>query len=882
MSRRTLLLFTVILLLATAARLHGIQTQSLWFDEGWSAYAAGQPTLVDAANADATNPPLYYVLLNVSARFLGETEFSLRLFSLFCGLLVIALTYRFARELFGGRGAIYAALLAACSPLLWWASQEARMYTLLAALVLVCALAWHRLYARPTRWWAWLALWSAELALLYAHNTAPVVVVWLNVVTVIAWVVKRRADTTLNWKVWISGQALVALLWMPYFFTRFVNLAEANRAVVSPPELSTEFALHLWQSFWQTPWERVLLSGESALPYLAILAAFVLLTRWRLAASRWLILHVLVLITGLVAALMVLGNEMHGRYLVMVVPLLLVPFAAGIAHLRPRLPRLGIAGLLVLLFLCNMRVAQTSDYRHDDARAMVQYYAETLDTDDTVLAWSYADRYELAYYWDRLGVRARRVTLPEGADLDAVLPLLPDSGDVGLNVWYTQRADYRGMLPCILGSGTVNEPVQHTVHGMSNLLYQGPALSLPQLTEVDLVFSDEVTAIAWVIAHGQIQPVTADQAQCLPIQIELLRDGDMDLKAALIVQNELGWEIARADAVFATPDQRTSAALPTGATLTAYPLLRLPYGAPEGEYRVFLRVYDETVQPSGYLPPAGVTISGRDGMIGVWQAPSGAAWEQVDRNDELSNRVDIPLGDNLTLIAHNASMEGAVTNGGDIRLTLLWQGAGEMPVLMLADEAAQWNVEVPTHIEAHGTITRDWRSVRVPAGAPSGVAELRLLDGTVIGSYTIESLPMLTEPPEYDQSVGIEFPGVGELVGYTLNEPVTADQAPVLNLVWRGGGTASEVSYTVFAQLVNTDGQVVAQSDSIPASHTRPTTGWRDDEYIEDRHTLSYNDLNRRGETMLIVGLYNAANNQRLQLTDGTDHVVLESGIVLR
>src|SRR5690606_29932663 len=102
-SLRSLILFVGILLLATSARLFQIQTQSLWFDEGWSAYAPNQPTLIDAANADATNPPLYYVLLNISARFLGDSEFSLRLFSLFCGLLVIALSYRFAKYLFGGR-----------------------------------------------------------------------------------------------------------------------------------------------------------------------------------------------------------------------------------------------------------------------------------------------------------------------------------------------------------------------------------------------------------------------------------------------------------------------------------------------------------------------------------------------------------------------------------------------------------------------------------------------------------------------------------------------------------------------------------------------------------------------------------------------------------
>src|SRR5690606_22495962 len=685
-SLRSLILFVGILLLATSARLFQIQTQSLWFDEGWSAYAANQPTLIDAANADATNPPLYYVLLNISARFLGDSEFSLRLFSLFCGLLVIALSYRFAKYLFGGRAGLFAALLAAASPLLWWASQEARMYTLLAVLVLICTFAWHSLQVRPsTR--MWLVLWGSELALLYAHNTGLVVAIWLNVVTVLAWLINRSIVRSFNWRWWLGGQVLVMLLWSPYFFTRYVNLAEANSAVVSAPDLTPEFALQLWQSFWQTPWERVLLSGESPLIYLGLLLAAILLIPWKRPAAHWLVIHSAILIAGLVGALIVLGNEMHGRYLVMVAPLLLIPLGAAIARIPLSIVRIGLVLVFLGVFFSNLIYAQTSDYRHDDARSMVGYYADVLDADDTVLAWSYADRYELAYYWDRLNVRAQRVTLPEGADLDVVLPLLPENGDVALNLWYTQRADYRRMMPCVLGNGTINEPEQYTVYGMTNFLYRQPSLDLPALAAADMTFTDEVAPLVRIIEAGQIRSVTADRAQCVPVRLELLQDVDVELKAALIVQNDLGWEIARADAVFATADQRTSDLLPSGALLTAYPLLRLPYGAPPGQSRVFLRIYDEVESPSGYTPPAGTTISRRDALLGEWDAPEGAAWEAVDRDALLPNLVDVAIQDDLTLIGHDASLDSAssVANGSEIRLTLLWRGSGDLPDLMLAD-----------------------------------------------------------------------------------------------------------------------------------------------------------------------------------------------------
>src|SRR5690606_9976171 len=125
---------------------------------------------------------------------------------------------------------------------------------------------------------------------------------------------------------------------------------------------------------------------------------------FRQVNARWLMIHVLLLIGGLLTGLSLIGNEMHGRYLVMVVPLLLVVLGAGLARLSwPVLSYIADGGFVALL-LVNVRLAQNRLYQHDEVRSMVRYYADTLTADDTVLAWSYADRYDLAYYWERLGV----------------------------------------------------------------------------------------------------------------------------------------------------------------------------------------------------------------------------------------------------------------------------------------------------------------------------------------------------------------------------------------------------------------------------------------------------------------------------------------------
>jgi uncharacterized membrane protein len=307
------LILMVWLWLGMAARLYHIQTQSIWFDEGWSAYAAAQPTLLGAVEADPTNPPLYYVSLNILASGFGDSPFALRYVSLLFGLLVIALAYRLGQQLFNSRAGIAGAALTALSPLLWWASQEARMYTLLAALVLLTAAAWHRVIGRAGRT-AWLVLWAGELALLYAHNTGPVIVLWLNLVTVVIWLLRRSLRRP-DWRVWFGGQVVVALAWSPWLVGRFLLVPGANSGFARDPQPIVSLLSRMWQALWAGPWAMVDKEPFALALAGAILLLAILLLPWRKPAARWLVLHGGALTGGLALGLGLLGSEMHGRYL---------------------------------------------------------------------------------------------------------------------------------------------------------------------------------------------------------------------------------------------------------------------------------------------------------------------------------------------------------------------------------------------------------------------------------------------------------------------------------------------------------------------------------------------------------------------------------------
>jgi hypothetical protein len=130
-----------------------------------------------------------------------------------------------------------------------------------------------------------------------------------------------------------------------------------------------------------------------------------------------------------------------------------------------------------------------------------------------------------------------------------------------------------------------------------------------------------------------------------------------------------------------------------------------------------------------------------------------------------------------------------------------------------------------------------------------------------------------------DTPINMKVPNVGTLIGYSISGDMSSRSQPfTLSLVWQAQ-QASAINYTVFAQLVSADGQVLAQSDSLPANGARPTTGWRTGEYILDDHTVIFNGGVTSASANLIIGLYDAATSQRVAITPTSDFITLQTGI---
>ncbi|NDJ63187.1 MAG: hypothetical protein GYB67_18855 [Chloroflexi bacterium] len=172
MSRRsTLLVLTLILLLAAATRILHIGEQSLWIDEGATYYILSQPDRIEALAHRDHHPPLYYALLDGWIALAGDSVVAMRMLSAFFSLLSVAAVYPLARTVNRDRPwfrdsivPILAVLLLTLSDPEVVLAQEIRMYALRTLLALLSMLFYIRWTQRATTRRA--ALWVITTALL--------------------------------------------------------------------------------------------------------------------------------------------------------------------------------------------------------------------------------------------------------------------------------------------------------------------------------------------------------------------------------------------------------------------------------------------------------------------------------------------------------------------------------------------------------------------------------------------------------------------------------------------------------------------------------------------------------------------------------------------
>lgn len=316
----------------------------------------------------------------------------------------------------------------------------------------------------------------------------------------------------------------------------------------------------------------------------------------------------------------------------------------------------------------------------------------------------------------------------------------------------------------------------------------------------------------------------------------------------------------------------------------------LPSGIPAGTYEPRLVLSREG---GGQLPvfrdgePVGISLPLGD----ITLLPEGRTIQPLSEEGT-------PFGD--VFVARDSSrLSGTYQPGSSLQFEVTWQ-AQETPSEDYAFRLAFVNAEgvevktivgplaaeYPTSVWARGEVVRAITRMTVPS-LPEGEYTLQLtvdeLPGEIsLGQITLGGLTRRFEIPPIPNRVRATLGESIALHGYALPESDThaAGESFPLRLYWEALG-APQGDYKVFVHVIDANGAIWGQSDSVPANWQRPTRGWATGEIIVDEHSVPLKAETPAGRYQVAVGMYDSETLQRLPLLDEKGERLSDDRLVL-
>lgn len=440
-------------LLAAALRWPLLSTHSIAFDEGYS-LAVGRSdwsVLFQAVLQDGVHPPLFYMFFKLALALYGDSVFGARFFTAALSVLGVPLLYHLARRLYDRRVALAAALLLSLNPVHIWLAQEARMYSLLSALVCLNMIFFWAFLNRPAhRPWLYRSGLAISAALIYLLHYFGLTVAILQFLILLLFF--RRYHRRLV--PWTGVQLVAGLALLPWLIlTALRDVPSFGIGFLVQPT-SRDPWLTLWNFALglapHLPWLSaggliliglgVVLSGRHAQPK----AAHRLLLLWALfpIALVWLMSQT--------------RSFYADRYFSFVIPALLLLVALGLVRGLPQpWAAITLASLSIITLTQHTFLFTHPTFTKDTWREAVAYIADRDRADDIVLLRSPHIALPFGYYYDD-EAEIRLASFNQDAfNLDEVVP---PNRRVWVVMPYTRRPTHYPMQPLTSASVWALDP----------------------------------------------------------------------------------------------------------------------------------------------------------------------------------------------------------------------------------------------------------------------------------------------------------------------------------------------------------------------------------------------------------------------------------------
>lgn len=894
-----------LILVAFALRLYRIDYQSIWRDEGVSLHLAASsiPSIL-ADRASDVHPPLYFILLHFWTRLAGSSELSARFCSLIFGVLLVPSLYFVTRKMFGTRTALITTAIAAFSPLYIVYSQEVRMYSMLPLLYLFVIYKLYQLaQGKGLTRRGWIELAAAEGLCLYLHYFSVFAVAYANLFLAALWLKHRRV----NLRRWLASHVVAALSCVPWawmvlecwmikgppksYFGDF-----APQRGINPFEVAS-LVWHFSNGGYDLRSHRLFASLSSLLAAAIIVALpFALRADDRRRQTLITLCHWIGPLS-MAFALWWWKPRVSPRYVIMfTVPFFVLLGRAIVVSIETRGPAkltgMFLALTLVATFALGLGIAYFDpDYSKDNVRGMVGYLKPLSGADDVIVV--HPMDYSVEYYYTG-DTPIAMIDPDEAQEMASLEEALRGKRRVSLAWPFGTLAGRHNLLPFLLElNGRLAD--RERFRGYSLRIYElERAISLPEVQPISADFGDVRLTGAFYQSE-----VEADNAICLALRWRLARSTERAYKAVVILWDEAGRRLSGADVLLLNRWSHSTERWAPGEEAVNYYIVPVPIGTPPLPYRITVGVYDaETLEGLNLLDEAG-NPAGKDFFLGKVKLTKARDFE----SDPYGTREGLHLEMlDEPQVADGLALDGfAVSETRPTRMVsvmLRWRALRSglpryVPRLRLRHGDAIWaevgsallEERFPTTEWAQGEVVFEQRDLVCPPDGGWAVLEVEI-DGKVVPltEMELERAELLFEVPPMQHKVGVRFSDFAELIGYDLDRTeVTPREGVRLTLYWRAiNREPLDTSYTVFTHILNEEGRLIAQHDGIPADGKRPTTGWVEGEIIVDVHEMEFSDLIYVGKGTIEVGLYDAMTMERVLTSEGSDHLLLPSEIVIK
>ena len=925
----SLVILLLIIALAFALRVYGLQHQDFWFDEAATSFIATRSysEILSHIREEAVleHPPLYYILIHPWLGLAGQSEFSYRFFSVIFGVLLPPLLYRFGRLLFDTRVALLSALIAAISPFQTYYAQEARMYTLTAfwGLLSVYLLSWALVSNRRR---AWAALGLADAIGVGIHYYFVLVIVSQAIFLLLTHKIYKRM--LVKWILFHVPLFLLGSIWFLSSHRVQVTFAGFASRPLAMGRSWAEVAA-CWLALVIDPRSRGVRAGLLSLPFvplfvLGAIGAYQLSPGKVGAASpkgQGTLLLVYTVVSPLVALLV--PHLFLARYLSAVSPILCLLLALGLRVLRRRAALLfGIS----LAFLGAVNVYSLKNYYTGFVKSeygtMIQVVETVSQPGDGIVLdspWQYV--LFKHYYKDDLPWYFLPAFFPSWLTPE---PLTANEVETTLQHLRTQHP----RLWLVLADTEISDPdnlaerwlTRHAYPAFKNWYVNNSRLvyyyfaapgQTPYSEAGQVYFGDEFR-----LERCKVGPrsLTAGDAVRITLFWQALAETNQDYVVIFLLKDGQGRRWAQHE-MKPQGGWRPTDTWTKGELVQDNHALMVPWGTPPGEYHLELQLYSPELGHSLSASRGDKTAAGVGLDLGPVQISPSSVYPS---KGHLSAGHECAAGfaDQIELQGYDF-IKGDYRSGDNLHLVLYWRALRDIQkeynlLLQLVDSSdkvinqiialpgASW---YPASRWKRNELVKGQQDIVIPPQTPEGKYLLRIVLFSPGGeNLTVRKRQALSlwerwrlskfpspedhldltttqvvqrqrrfSVPSMEHIVEADLGGKIELLGYDL---ATAYASPGdtlrLTLYWKAL-TQMNKDYTVFTHLTSTDDRIWGQQDNWPVKGTYPTWAWMEGEVVVDDYEILIQPETPQGEYMLQVGMYDRITGQRLTVTDARE-----------